>query len=1421
LSAMASSSYYRDPERPEEYLSRHYERLPNSPGAIRILKLRPSTFDNLQIDCSLIIPGLDPEGNAIMPKRYEALSWSWGRAEKTQYIRITQGKEDDEATYAKSVTPNLFSALRALRHPTHSRYLWGDAICIDQDNFGERNHQVEQMDKIYGNAYSVCIWLGDANESSKIAIDFIKDEVMKLQNFDQLIESPASSGKWGALLDLMQRDWFSRRWVVQEIALARRALIYCGTDKISWNKFAVAVELFVEVETATHRLSEVMRNEVKTNFVPLLFEYVAELGASLLVDATGKLFPDYRVEEQEEDNFPFKIERKLDSDAETKTENHTLVEQAQSNSRSKGKDQRANQTPLLSLEYLVSSLAVFDVTVPHDTIYAMLAISKDTTPTAGISRQKSPSQAQGSLEIFMQRKRYKVDYKLPYVDVCREFIDFCITQSLLVDKSRALDVICRPWATEEKTLEARRHAEINAKQRRKREEAESQRLENERRRKYGTVLLESPKTPPEEDSAEESDIEESQYVKLPSWVPQLSNSSHGMFSQPGINGNKMSRANADPLVGLPSTTQKNYAAAETKSVDMKSLKFRKRHTLHHYSMYVKGFVLDTIERTSELSRNGQIPEEWPEIAGWPVVEKDEPPDAFWRTLVANRGKDGKSPPVYYARACKESFSKGGYRGGAVDTTGLISYERNSVVAQFCRRVQAVTWNRAMVKTKSEKLGLVGKNIRAGDLVCIFYGCSVPVILRRSKRKTGEEFEKEMEWELEFLTDTLRSYVERWQKRVRGHRLRKEEAKRKFYAWEVEKCKVWLEKNIKNQDWTLKLNKELKEALQLDEDITKARKVMEDAESAYKQEKEKAARKLAKEERDTQKWKDHQEMVDESKKAAERAQAEFELAKWMFRKEHLTKDWFALVGKERTLHDRARTAQKQYQEAKRAQKEEDEKEEDETDAIQELKGKADAACKETDKFRTEYSNRLAKAKGVWELEGKAHAAQEKYEQARAGRNPEDRKKVAKKLEEAENARRSYETKRADRIYYIRLFHPLPDAAAAAGSALNEKPAPEWTVEKMMRKFNEFKQDQIRLEIETAKEKKREKAIPDVDWQSFELFLKYGRRWLRKFVRLRKERARKRMEHHMDNMESELEKGSGHNGGSQSHPQVTIPLRHRRYAYAPDWTVGKYGKPSSVNEPSPGTQTNVAMTQKPPPESQPPTASRPTSSSDQSSGVHEVSGVNAGPNGFQTHENGQMDGINAFTQEKITDLFHDDSDETDWEDEAWKNATRELYKELRQLEKDYEACNPKTPKDKWTDDDWKGYLDRQNKLKECKRTKKTDWKDANWELHMKREKAKKKKCPVERKGGKIHIENGYARKVLNEKGSIRRILTEKAAEKYDKKIRKNFRKKLQEDGFWSYQFLGECYIHGMMDGEAMAHQNGNDQKDTLPSTIFELR
>jgi hypothetical protein len=103
--------------------------------------------------------------------------------------------------------------------------------------------------------------------------------------------------------------------------------------------------------------------------------------------------------------------------------------------------------------------------------------------------------------------------------------------------------------------------------------------------------------------------------------------------------------------------------------------------------------------------------------------------------------------VYYARACKESVRRGGVASGRVATTDLINNERNSIIAEFCRRVHAVIWGRSLFKTKGGRLGLAAK-VQPGDKVCILYGCTVPVILGRYEKKAGaleeEQFEDRIE-----------------------------------------------------------------------------------------------------------------------------------------------------------------------------------------------------------------------------------------------------------------------------------------------------------------------------------------------------------------------------------------------------------------------------------------------------------------------------------------------------------------------------------------------------------------------------------------------------------------------------------------------------------------------------------------------------
>jgi hypothetical protein len=50
--------------------------------------------------------------------------------------------------------------------------------------------------------------------------------------------------------------------------------------------------------------------------------------------------------------------------------------------------------------------------------------------------------------------------------------------------------------------------------------------------------------------------------------------------------------------------------------------------------------------------------------------------------------------------------------------------------EFLKRVQAVTWNRRLIRLEGDSLGLVLEQIEKQDRICILFGCDVSVVLRR-------------------------------------------------------------------------------------------------------------------------------------------------------------------------------------------------------------------------------------------------------------------------------------------------------------------------------------------------------------------------------------------------------------------------------------------------------------------------------------------------------------------------------------------------------------------------------------------------------------------------------------------------------------------------------------------------------------------
>ena len=121
---------------------------------IRLLRITSAGFDET-VSCTSFIQSLrEPSFQS-----FNALSYVWGDANDTVPM-IIDG-------YMKPVTRNLDIALRHLRDPRNKCVsgsmtlpLWIDAVCIDQKDIDERNHQVRLMKYIYGLADRVLIWLG-------------------------------------------------------------------------------------------------------------------------------------------------------------------------------------------------------------------------------------------------------------------------------------------------------------------------------------------------------------------------------------------------------------------------------------------------------------------------------------------------------------------------------------------------------------------------------------------------------------------------------------------------------------------------------------------------------------------------------------------------------------------------------------------------------------------------------------------------------------------------------------------------------------------------------------------------------------------------------------------------------------------------------------------------------------------------------------------------------------------------------------------------------------------------------------------------------------------------------------------------------------------------------------------------------------
>jgi hypothetical protein len=124
------------------------------------------------------------------------------------------------------VTANCKAALRRLRRTDDDCMVWIDAICIDQGNDFERNHQVGLMRRIYSAVSEVFVYLGEPSSLSNEAF-----ERLMWAKKNQSIDTKARQ----SLRDLFDMRYFYRIWVIQEVANAKLATINYGDKTMGWS----------------------------------------------------------------------------------------------------------------------------------------------------------------------------------------------------------------------------------------------------------------------------------------------------------------------------------------------------------------------------------------------------------------------------------------------------------------------------------------------------------------------------------------------------------------------------------------------------------------------------------------------------------------------------------------------------------------------------------------------------------------------------------------------------------------------------------------------------------------------------------------------------------------------------------------------------------------------------------------------------------------------------------------------------------------------------------------------------------------------------------------------------------------------------------------------------------------------------------
>ena len=158
------------------------------------------------------------------------------------------------------VTASLFSALYFLRDEVEERFLWCDAVCINQNDPVEKARQVANMLQIYEKASHVVGWLGPPSKASSVLFAALQEGaefLPKLQTSQDVTHTEDCHHAFNefkhGLSEVVTAPWCFRTWVRQEVYAAKKVALQRGFLQIDFQQVIDILSLELDLERTSLR----------------------------------------------------------------------------------------------------------------------------------------------------------------------------------------------------------------------------------------------------------------------------------------------------------------------------------------------------------------------------------------------------------------------------------------------------------------------------------------------------------------------------------------------------------------------------------------------------------------------------------------------------------------------------------------------------------------------------------------------------------------------------------------------------------------------------------------------------------------------------------------------------------------------------------------------------------------------------------------------------------------------------------------------------------------------------------------------------------------------------------------------------------------------------------------------------------------